>query len=104
MCACVCVYVCVCVCVCVCVSLPTADLRPREMFSAMPIIHFYPVKDYKRNEAEYAAPVYKTSTRAGVLSTTGISTNFIVAVDLPTDIDPAAWTLKGTALLCQLND
>jgi dynein heavy chain len=74
------------------------------MFSAMPIIHFYPVKDYKRNELEYAAPVYKTSKRAGVLSTTGISTNFIVAVDLPTTVDPSAWTLKGTALLCQLND
>jgi dynein heavy chain len=74
------------------------------MFSAVPIIHFMPVKDYKRNELEYATPIYKTSTRAGVLSTTGISTNFIVTVDLPTDVDPSLWTLKGTALLCQLND
>jgi dynein heavy chain len=74
------------------------------MFSVVPIIHFRPVKDYRRSELEYAAPIYKTSTRAGVLSTTGISTNFIVAVDMPTDIDPSLWTLKGTAMLCQLND
>ena len=48
------------------------DLRPREMYSTVPIIHFRPVKDYKRSEAEYAAPIYKTSTRAGTRSVAGM--------------------------------
>jgi len=45
------------------------DSRPGEVNSAMPVIHFVPTKDYKPNPAEYSAPMYKTSVRAGVLST-----------------------------------
>ena len=45
------------------------DSRPGEVNSGMPVIHFVPTKDYKPNPAEYSAPMYKTSVRAGVLST-----------------------------------
>ena len=81
-----------------------ADSRPGEIYSSMPLIHFMPTKDYKPDSSEYACPVYKTSTRAGVLSTTGMSTNYVINVELPTDRDPNTWVLCGAALLTMLND
>jgi dynein heavy chain len=61
-------------------------------------VHFMPQPDYKRPTNEYACPVYKTTVRKGALSTTGMSTNFVVAVDLPTDVHPDLWVLQGTAM------
>jgi dynein heavy chain len=46
----------------------------------MPVIHFNPVKENITKSSDYKCPVYKTSVRAGVLSTTGQSTNYILDV------------------------
>ena len=81
-----------------------ADPRPGEVYSRMPILHFMPTERYSSPPDAYSAPVYKTSVRAGTLSTTGMSTNFVLPVDLPTLSPPAKWVKAGTALLCQLND
>ena len=37
----------------------------------MPIIYFVPSEKTEKREDLYSCPVYKTSVRAGVLSTTG---------------------------------
>jgi dynein heavy chain len=80
------------------------ESRPGEINSPMPIMHFMPTKDYKPNPKEYSAPMYKTSVRAGVLSTTGMSTNYVLSCELPTEVAPEVWTQAGAALLTMLND
>ena len=72
-----------------------------ELISPLPVVHFLPRENYTRAESDYACPVYKTAVRAGVLSTTGQSTNFVVDVHLPSKQDPTYWVLKGVAILCQ---
>ncbi|KAI9333548.1 dynein heavy chain and region D6 of dynein motor-domain-containing protein [Obelidium mucronatum] len=80
------------------------DSKPMEMFSAMPLLRFIPTQVPQRDAGIYVCPLYKTSARAGTLTTTGQSSNFIVPVNIPTDKPQDYWIAKGVALLCQLND
>jgi dynein heavy chain len=50
------------------------------MFTVAPVIWFMPIEGIEKNSNDYTMPVYKTTNRAGTLSTTGASTNFIIAV------------------------
>lgn len=70
------------------------DSHHKEMYDTLPVFHFIPTQDFDRSPADYECPLYKTAVRAGVLSTTGASTNFIIGLDMPTDRNPEYWVRK----------
>ncbi|KAJ3281611.1 Dynein heavy chain 6, axonemal [Borealophlyctis nickersoniae] len=80
------------------------DSFPMEMYTTMPLIRFIPTATSQTDGSLYVCPLYKTSARAGTLSTTGHSTNFVVALNIPSDRKADYWISKGVALLCQLNE
>ncbi|CAM9624364.1 unnamed protein product, partial [Sphacelaria rigidula] len=80
---------------------------PSQLFDEMPCIWLKPaVKDADGGKAEssYNCPLYKTSLRAGTLSTTGHSTNFVAPLRVPSDKAEDHWIRRGCAMLCMLND
>ena len=65
----------------------------------------HPKQDYVPDMSKlYVCPVYKTSARAGTLSSTGLSTNFVVSLHVPSTRPADYWIAKGVAMLCCLND
>ncbi|KAI8850637.1 hypothetical protein BC829DRAFT_441991 [Chytridium lagenaria] len=80
------------------------DSYPMEMYSTMPLIRFIPTQIPQTDPSLYVCPLYKTSARAGTLSTTGHSTNFVITLNIPSDKPQDFWISKGVALICQLNE
>uniref|UniRef100_A0A9J8BJA1 Dynein, axonemal, heavy chain 6 n=1 Tax=Cyprinus carpio carpio TaxID=630221 RepID=A0A9J8BJA1_CYPCA len=83
---------------------PQGFLTGKVMNPMLPVVHFEPQQNYVPEPTLYHAPLYKTSIRAGTLSTTGHSTNFVVTVMLPSNQPSDYWISKASALLCQLNE
>jgi dynein heavy chain, axonemal len=77
----------------------------------VPYIWFLPTeekKDYENDKTVnilhivvYECPVYKTSQRRGVLSTTGHSTNFVISLYIPISPShtPSHWVKRGVAMI-----
>ncbi|XP_030840434.1 dynein heavy chain 1, axonemal isoform X1 [Strongylocentrotus purpuratus] len=81
-----------------------AESRPKELYTDMPVMQLIPAANRKEPESGiYVCPVYKTLTRAGTLSTTGHSTNYVIAVEVPTDRKQNHWIKRGVALICALD-
>uniref|UniRef100_A0AAR2LEL7 Dynein, axonemal, heavy chain 1 n=1 Tax=Pygocentrus nattereri TaxID=42514 RepID=A0AAR2LEL7_PYGNA len=80
------------------------ESRPKELYTEMAVIWMVPVPNRKPPQSGvYNCPIYKTLTRAGTLSTTGHSTNYVIAVELPTDQSQRHWIKQGVALICALD-
>jgi len=85
------------------------DSLPKVLFTEIPYMHWTPcekAKDPTDYDRVYKSPVYKTSERKGVLSTTGHSTNFVIMISLPIAPEDTGrfWTQRGVACLTSLDD
>lgn len=85
------------------------DSFPKVLWCEMAIIWLRPVEidqdehDYSKM---YGCPVYKTSDRRGVLSTSGHSSNFIMFIYLSVapEHNEKFWTKRGVAFISQTDD
>ncbi|TNJ26993.1 Dynein heavy chain [Giardia muris] len=76
--------------------------RPGVLFEEMPNITLIPMRavDFEVG-SRYPCPVYRTSLRRGVLTTTGHSSNYIFDVLLPSEEPAGKWVRLGVALFQQ---
>jgi len=84
---------------------------PKMLYTKVAPIALVPMLDYtdpggsftkESDPGWYLCPCYKILTRAGVLSTTGHSTNYVCPLTLPTEKNAQHWIKRGVALFTQL--
>lgn len=85
-------------------TMEMADEHPRVTCEQLPMMHMKQQNNWEPPAEDYKCPIYKTPSRAGTLSTTGHSTNFICPANLKTSKNVNKWIARGTALISQLQD
>jgi dynein heavy chain len=79
------------------------DSSPKELYTDVPMIQFVPVKNRIAPKSNfYNCPLYKVLSRAGTLSTTGHSTNYVLFVEIPSDREQNVWVKAGVAMFLAL--
>jgi len=79
------------------------ESRAKELYTMFPPLHLNPVaKRVIPSDGIYKCPCYKVLTRAGTLSTTGHSTNYVCPLEIPSIHPQAHWIGRGVALFTQL--
>ncbi|KAJ3657289.1 hypothetical protein Zmor_009105 [Zophobas morio] len=79
------------------------ESNPKELYTEMSVVWMVPEENHVKPQGVYESPVYKTLKRAGVLSTTGHSTNYVVAIEIPSEKPESHWIKRGVALICALD-
>eukprot|EP00744_Colponema_vietnamica_P002494 GILI01003899.1.p1 GENE.GILI01003899.1~~GILI01003899.1.p1 ORF type:complete len:1783 (+),score=399.51 GILI01003899.1:800-5350(+) len=79
------------------------DSLPGEPYSLLPVVHFLPEPFHKTPSDFHRIPLYRTTLRAGVISSLGASSNFVLSIEAKSDRGSEYWTLKGAACVCSLN-
>ncbi|CRK89849.1 CLUMA_CG003435, isoform A [Clunio marinus] len=74
-----------------------------QLAAPLPVLWLKPSLEVEVGN-RYESPLYKTPIRAGVLSTTGHSTNFVLSILLDSQKPPDFWILRGTALVTLLTE
>uniref|UniRef100_A0ACB8FLL7 Dynein heavy chain 3, axonemal n=2 Tax=Sphaerodactylus townsendi TaxID=933632 RepID=A0ACB8FLL7_9SAUR len=86
-------------------TMQIGESFPKILYDSLPIIWLKPGESSNfLHSGIYTCPVYKTSARRGTLSTTGHSTNYVVSIEIPSDLPQKHWINRGVAALCQLDD
>jgi len=64
-------------------------------------IYLIPTIETPSEEQRYSCPVYKTSARKGILTTIGLSNNYVMNILLPISDQHTSnkWIIRGVALL-----
>ncbi|KAH9600450.1 Dynein heavy chain AAA lid domain [Trypanosoma melophagium] len=79
-----------------------ADPLPGEPHALLPVVHFLPEPHHKTPEMWHRIPLYRTVVRAGVISSLGASSNYVLSIEAPTDKGSDYWLLMGAACVCAL--
>ena len=88
-----------------CIAMPEKG----KIAAPLPIVQLIPQQSAAQQEDAarhcYQCPLYLTAARAGALSSTGQSTNFVTHISLPiaAEMQPADFVLQGVAAICSGN-